>query len=1197
MERSVSAGFNFASRVLLVSALFLSLYLFFPCSAQATSQDRKKIISSDLSKDASLFLLNSYSSGEDIINYFTVRQKLFSLPYEELVVIQERIKKLYPMEKLDTLLNAALSDMEEKNIALLIEGILINNKPFLAEAPFYEKKEEGLNITELKPYAERVYLYNLKLKYKKAELTKKEEELWINPGNIKKEGPSRIPDLPDYSLPCSLAGEANEIWSYGLRDDNLTDFAVKRQWIKKYQENAISPSVYRGTLIIRNEYRLFCLDLASSQEIWSFGNLEKSGHEFYHTFLHPHHNSYGYELLLADDMIFTELAGKLTALKLDGYFLPQLIWERDLGEYTACTKPVKKGDTLITGLINARGELWMCGFDCQNGILKWSTYIGSSSFLSPVCTISTATDNRVFIGTNHGLLVCLKPDDGGIIWLRKYAPKTYSLLDFWLKDYYKGAFLEEVGDIEYDTQFLEAEDGKPLYYKPRESDYLYILDSQSGEIRDEILIDSRKFYILRAYDDKIILLQKTNHIMEKSELKIIELKSGRQIYSLIIEGGPLRGVNYKNRSEILFKINDTIHLLKMDKNNVSHDEIYAPGAGWLLDSEEGLLFTAKGRTLSCLNIFNDKNAGLQKYPGLADFLEHREKIKNGLTKVLQSDVQDSQAIELKKEILSGIAAAGISLDDIFTIIINNLERLKNPAWNELIAELQRLYGDKVVAYQDINIKFNNFLYEAGLAGLKNSGNSTDSAKKSDDVKGKDKFFVRGERIFPLPIQIIKGPKLLASFLLLNNDQLICVNEAGNILWGRKVFYYNSDTTGADNIAYETDKARGRMFADDIEAYLYNDILIVNDRVNIIAMNMNDGAHVWSMTNKGRIAAKEKASPQLNKDSFLKKYGADREFLKDTMFYTKFIDNRIIITHGNKVYSVDPLTGYCVKYCELNLEAVLEPAVSGENIYLISYLLDSLKVLNKDLLILGDFPLDFIDNKDVWPEIAVINDYVILHTDADLFLLDGKNGALKNRLNISDVSRYSIEACNDSLLVIAPFQKLINYRLDKDALVLNWEFDFESSAENIIWRSIGRKSKYYFLAEKNILALFRKGGDYFMTLIGLETGKKIWESRIEGVKGSFYNLSNFQTDRDIVNFIISTGYDDASQNGYNRPFSYLVYSKLTGLSLGNGEIRRMENLLSMQSINNDLFDKAILIETENYLLHSVAGKVLKAERKK
>lgn len=119
----------------------------------------------------------------------------------------------------------------------------------------------------------------------------------------------------------------------------------------------------------------------------------------------------------------------------------------------------------------------------------------------------------------------------------------------------------------------------------------------------------------------------------------------------------------------------------------------------------------------------------------------------------------------------------------------------------------------------------------------------------------------------------------------------------------------------------------------------------------------------------------------------------------------------------------------------------------------------------------------------------------------------------------------------------------------------------------------------------------------MALIGLEAGEKIWESRIEGVKGSFYNLSNFQADRNMVNFIISTGCDDASQNGYNRPFSYLVYSKLAGLSLGSGDIRRMENLPSMQSINNDLFDKAILIETENYILYSVAGKVLKAERKK
>lgn len=1178
-------------------------------NSEATLEDRKQIISFDLSKDENLIALNNYLCWEDILNYFTIRQKLLSMPYEELIILRERTMKLDSAKELNSLIDKILSKMEEENIFLLKEDIFIDNVPVLTDSPFYKGSVQSFKITDLKAHAEYVYFYNLKLKYKKNTLLKKTETLWINPkektGQEEKNRATPRINSSSYNL---LVNEANQMWSYNLKDDNLTDFFFDdlRQWIKRYEESAISPIIYKDTIIMRNEHRLFCTELLSSKEIWSFGDMNKSGREFYQTFRHPHHNPYGYELLLANDVIFTELSGRLVAVTLKDILNPQLLWARDLGEYSVCTKPIQNKEILIVGLINARGEFWICGFDCKLGSLVWNTYIGMSSFLSPVCVTSAIWGDRAFIGTNHGVLVCLNATDGEIIWLKKYIPKNYSLFEYWQRGYYKGAFLD-VGSIKYDTQFIEIGDDRSLYYKPRESDYLYILDSEDGQIKEEILIDSDKYYILRAYDGRGIFLKKTTGILENSELKIVELASGKLTYNLVIEGGPLQGINYINRDEILFKVDDNVHFLKVDHNEVIHTEVYVPVSGWLLNAEDRFLFIGKDRLLFCLDSFNRKYAYPKNNSYLIEFLEQREKIKNALAEVFQLDAESEQATKMRRQLLSNISIFRFSFDQISPIIVDNLERLRHPAWNEFVSEIQKLYGDEVITYQDIEMKFNNFLYAAALIKSYSIKSERHLIREKNHRGIQKSFQVKGEKLFLLPVEVIKGPKFLDFFLLLNNDQLLCVHEAGDIIWSRKVFYYPAVYR---NVAFNTDRTRGRIYADDIEAYLYDNILIINDRVNIIAVDVNNGTYIWSMTNKGRAFTKEKQFPPINQDEILRRFGIQLSFVRNIMFNAEFIDDRIITTHGNKIYSIDPKIGFCKQYRKLDIERIRDITASDGYIYLWTFLPDTLKILDKELTTLGESSLDFVMEKG-YPKLFLINNYIMLHVKAPsvsvLYVLDKKNATVKNKINLAgnfisvdNLGRHYLEVFKDNLLFIVPFQKLLNYHFDNDSFIANQIFNVQPIDQDVMWIGVGKKSEYYFIVGEQLLLPLKKEGEYFIASIDLRTGERLWERRLDKVNGFFYNLSNCKNINGTINFIISTtssaGCGEIYKDGINlcrKLLNIHIQSKLFSLNLRNGRIKRIEELPSMQ---DGYFRKTALAETKNYLIYNIYGKLTKVERK-
>lgn len=1118
-------------------------------------------------------------STNDTLSYLSIRQKLLSFPYDRLLRLKKGIGKNSAAGSLNRLLDRIMYEDQINNMLSFEEEIIIDNQPLLIETPFYEDAENKLSITNLKPYAEHLYFYNLKLGYRKNSLIKKNEALWINPRLVGKSEPLKPAEKAHRLDLKKIPREVSAGFSYRLRENNQSDFFFfLRQWFKKYEEGQIYPVIHGNSIIIRNEYRLFCIDMSDGEEKWSFGDLDNSGQEFYQTFRHPHQNSFGYEFLLDSGTVFTELDHKFIAVKVDNSPAPQLIWERDLGEYTVCAKPIKSGENIIVGLINARMELWICGFDQAGGGLKWSTYIGTSAFLSPVSSISLVEGARAYIGTNHGVLICLDTLNGEIVWLRKYAPKKYSIFDYVLKKHYEDS-LSDKGFLRYDTQFMDLNKYGDICYKGRESDSFYILNPDNGSIKKEILIDPESYYLLRMHQDNLVFLGKDNDTPRLFELKIINAGSGKQIYKRPIKGESLKGVYYASNETTVFKIDRTVYFLSIFGEDAELIEIILPKDGWLLYADNKHLLLEDAGDLFWFNIGGKLSMEPRKPSGSP---------KEDFVKAVQSSAAGKDAGELRVKILSQIESNAAYLEEIMPVIINNSKLLQNPEWKGFFARLNEIYGSRVISLNDVEIRFSNFLKETGLIH-----SVVSEKKKRRENAGLKNYQVQGEKIEILPVKVIKGKTPLGFFLILNLDQLICVDEKGEIIWQRKVFYNNREYSYNDIVAHDTDINKGRIFAGDIEAYLFEGALIINDRVNIIAVNVSDGSYLWSMTNRGRVLEEEKIRFK-HLGSFFRKYGYQASYLQNIFFDVVFIEDNIFVAHGNKIYSINPLTGVCGKPAILDVEGILQLYTRGKYIYVLPSSLDKITVLDNNLKTEKVLNLDFSGEKESYAELNFAAGNILVKTNSGLSII-GKDGKMGEGLWIGG-GRFYAEGIGNNLLVIHPFSRVTCYNVGGGDFSRKWEFAPGPLSPETLWKGFSKKTKFYYIIGGKLIFIYKKGPHYLIAKLDLKTGKKEWESSLEGAQGVFYNLSDYQNINGAISFIITTacGEDcDKDLASLNYVNNVILDSNLFQVNLLSGKIMRKQRLQSM--MNHDFGDIAS-VQTNNYFIYEVYSKFLSAEIK-
>ena len=119
----------------------------------------------------------------------------------------------------------------------------------------------------------------------------------------------------------------------------------------------------------------------------------------------------------------------------------------------------------------------------------------------------------------------------------------------------------------------------------------------------------------------------------------------------------------------------------------------------------------------------------------------------------------------------------------------------------------------------------------------------------------------------------------------------------------------------------------------------------------------------------------------------------------------------------------------------------------------------------------------------------------------------------------------------------------------------------------------------------------------MASIDLETGKKYWEKRMDDARGFFYNLSSAIEYRGTVHFILTTGCDEifTAEYGYCKEAeSIYTTTRLFTLEVSNGEIIEKESIPSRSAPR--LLAREDVVETENYFVYTVDGKVLMLKRK-
>ncbi len=1101
--------------LLLIGLFFLAGCLgYIPGYAQEATSWENKIAALDFSRQDDLAAFNTVLSAESILGSCKVREKLLALGYAELQELISRTDNNLALMNLRKLLEHTLPRPED--MFLLREDIFINNIPLITDSPFYGELSSGALVTAIIPDAEQVYTHNLKLAYQKNILKTQGQDLWLGASLPSQEPALKLEGNQNQEeVFLGMAGQetapVSKVWSWSLKDDYRHDFSsAVRQYIKHYAESFVQPVIYKNTVIMRNAYRLFCLDLGSGQELWSIGP-DNDGQEAYHTFRHPHQNAYGNDFFFSGEIVFSELGNRLVAVDIADICHPALKWALGLGEYTLCTKPAIVDNRLICGLVNARGELWFCGVDPLSGKLLWSRYIGLSSFLAPVCTLMAVSGNGVVIATNHGFLACLIPSSGEIVWLKKYTPRRYSTVDYWWKGYFKDAFFD-IGSLPYDTQFLEKAGDGLIYYKPRESDYFYILDMHNGKTVQKFYVDPSLMHVLGAYNGKAAFLQKIDSPSGGARVVVADMRTGADLYAEVMPESILKGVVYPGPSQVIFKADEALYGLDLADNRLTTKGIPLSETGWILGASAKNILIGEGRSIKCLsfNSGNSKNASSAELQ--ARYLDNRERLKIKLQEIDSISKVDGQLSQLLDE----IRQAGFSADEVFSLLQDKLSKMRQPEWQGFIQGLNNIYGKQVITYRDVQITFGGFLNGAGLmprAAYRKPDPTGPGVKQASAQK---EYQINTGNAVLLPLNVVRGTDPVDFFMLLNIGQIVCVDEKGQVRWERKIFFgpkWQSD--------FEVDRD-WHLYSDNLEVYLYDNALIINDSVNVIAVDVNTGAYLWSMTNPREILNDETQIPPFTSEW---SYEARLYFVQQIMMRIRFLDDTLMVSHGEMLYAVDPKTGYCKASRKSGILCAMDMQIADGRLYVATHIpMACIKVFDKTLTEVGDFSSTAIgENKNSWPQLVILSDYVLLHIRPSVHVFEKKDSQLRYTMDIGEIKRYYIEPRQDGFIVIAPFLETYGYSLQDGIPKQEWKYDLAPQDQRLIWDLPHLRSAYYFITKDYVFNLIRIQDDYWVVALDLNTGKKIWQTRLDGIRGRFNYLSSSLQQESLLQFIMTCIY--------------------------------------------------------------------------
>lgn len=1127
--------------------------------------------------------------------------RLNALTYDELGALLKKIEGNGSLNELAGLIDAVRSEKKAEGIYIKVEDIIINNLPLRgAESGFYAKDAKSGNMRKINTQSQQLYFDNLKLRGVKNTLVQETADLWINDRYLAQITPPGNEDKNTVDEPLSIDLKRviplpQPRWSVEIPDEHLNnDDLDPRWWYKRYEEPLTFPEFYNGKVIARNEYSVFCFDGVSGTIIWEYSLPSRRGNKWYQTLRPKYVNSYGSELLSDGGNIYSEIDGHIIALDVKGRYPPKLIWKKSLGEFSLCTKLIRNRGSIIGGLINDLGELWICAFGVSDGQVRWSTYIGISSIGSPVSALSGSLGDKVLIGTNHGVLVCLDTNSGEIIWLRKYGTRKYSVFDYWYKQRYKDNFGEGAGSIGFDSQFLDLAGAGKFYYKPRESGSFYIIEGETGRLLDELSLPGASKFI-GVIKGELFSLEQDPKKDGQVFLRAVNLSNGKKVFEKAFPAAPLRGIVRPYHGSIFFKLGNIVYCIFGSTGGYEVINLELPEDGWLLNYKDGVLLFGKDRSLSSLSIYGQSNVDPAELEQAGNIARQRKEIEQTLSLVSGQHLEIKALKDIQIKILEDIKRAGLPLDGFFSYFLKNIRMFENPSWNDFLLSLIDYYEDGIVAYNGINLKFSSFLYEArkwpealmvaasARPGYEDKTASLGMFNSADET---------GWRL--VKAETIGIGQLPDFFMAVKNGQLLCVNDTGAIRWSIPV--YNQEKRRM--LAYFR-KIIGKIRSPYLRVYLCDRTVIVNDGLNVIAVNISNGEYLWSMScASGAGLADEKDYNETRRDDLYKEYEIKWSYLKDYMPRVEFINNKMFVAKGKMVYGIDPNTGYCNTLTEIPMSGPYICRVDNGRLYIVALDLSSFVALDQSGGIISNLQLDILGNEEPYPQVVVLKENMVLLLKDKLVALDLKTGKITDKLILANKMTNWIEPHNDSLLVIAPLKSVSSFKLFKGRLVASWSDQFSKYEKPLrsLFLNRGREYEYFYKDNSMIVFPYEQGKRFGLAGIDLDSGKKIWDKKIAGVKGAIYYISNILKIGDSLQFSVANLEETDTESKYVKFISditksafavWINRSKRVEVDYPTGRIKRIEVL---PDIHDDMFFPDFFAETKNAVIRNMRDSI-------
>ncbi len=973
-EKKSESGVNTVKIFLL---FFTSIFLFvgFP---EASYENRRKLRESALTESESFSLVESLLKDGGVLTRFEIRRLLDSLPYEELERINTATTKNEKYPRLNVL---SENIIETKSLEVNIFEFTADVTPLKPAAPFTGNHRGKFRISELRPFAERVYFSNPEFEYIPRNIQQVNCSHWLNPGYPGSDlSLPPAPAKPPSGEPQNF--EPRFLWSLNLpgakRFNSIMSHA-RQPIMLDYEDRPVSVVVENSKVFYRRAGRIFCYDISTGRRLWIFPSSRGKTSEHYHTYRHPHQPSSQAGFLLSGDRIYAELEGKLLALRVKENGYPEVLWEKSLGEFYLCSNPVKAGDVIIATLINPRGKMWACGYESESGKLLWSRFIGLSSYAYPSSVLYSKTPERVFLGTNHGAALSLIPETGEIVWIRKYEGKSYDLYEHWFSGKFN-LMLRNQAITSYDTGFMELGFDGTLYCKPRESDYVYLLEPVTGELIEKFLIDSSRYSVLRARDSLMYFLA-TDPASGDRSLKIVDIYAEETVFEKEVGPGHLRGVYFEGPFEMLFKAGSKLYRLTEDKSGRSLTSTDVFSENWLIDVYGKNILLAGARELECISLAPGET------PGEHPMLSVRDSILDKFGDLAAGSPSRREVTRLLREITrnSELFNGG----DFYDIIKKDPEVFLSPLWSDFIQKINKFYGDYVISRDNIDLRFSGYLKGKGLYA------PTPFRKRAPrESSGQGDFSARVQYTNLLRHRDVTGSEELPDFFfLLHYDQVLCLNESGDILWDVMISHQPwllHQRVFSPSVPQK--KLRRKRFGNiKPEIFIYRDTAVISEGLNLIAVDLNDGSYKWSITSDTDIVNEFRTWRRESSDELLE-FNVDRDYLSRVHLFADFLGDDLIVTQRNIIYKIDPETGYARATRKLDgMDELTFMQVQDGKIYVYSLKSGSFYEIDNDLNVVSEIPVNpdetFGPNAD--PNIYFSGDYYIFQFP-EKFLVSSAN---------------------------------------------------------------------------------------------------------------------------------------------------------------------------------------------------------------